>query len=383
MSLGLTKLLGALTVKSAIPLAAALQCRGVKYMPRDKDSLRGGLRPYYPPRDKLEPKKCPIKHDPAMATTRADMRDIFGPQDKLRKQGGRDQLTGRKKYDCRGGGLDRQFKQVMYNRVPIDTEGIVRYRVLQIQQCSVRWADLAVIAGPDLQYIVQPVGLKVGDVVEASRDTLGLLNPGCSYPLKMLPIGYQVHMVEKEPGSGGVMCRVSGSWCQIMEHSTKGEEGKTLLKLPGGKQVWLNDECLCTIGAIKETARAVEPLGSWRVARQRGRKPRRNKQRPWNWRKRTLCMRQDGKLAMRTVRYFLGRPRAGEEYWGPENYAQFRRQHGDRKPEYFIKKLRQMDKETLKYVRRQVYEPREEKQFQCSYETRTGQVDKYMWRDWR
>ena len=29
----------------------------------------------------------------------------------------------------------------------------------------------------------------MGDVIEASRTKLGSLNPGCAYPLKLLPVG--------------------------------------------------------------------------------------------------------------------------------------------------------------------------------------------------
>lgn len=377
MSLGLTKLLGALALR---PTAGLVQCRGVHYMPRDKETYRGTTKPFYPPHNARLQVKCPIKNDPAMAATRAAIRDIYGPQEKLRRTGGRDPETGKKKYDIRGGGDDRMLKQVMYNRVPMGHEGIVQHRVLQIQECPVRWADLAVIAGPDLQYIVQPVGLKVGDIVEASRDTLGVMTPGSSYPLHMLPIGYQVHMVESTPGEGGLMCRVAGSWCQITTHS---DNGKTLIKLPSGDSQWLDGQCMCTIGAVKLTARATEPLGSYKASRARGIKPRRDKQRPKNWRKRHLAMRQDGKMAKKTVRYFTGKPKAGEEDWTPERYANYRSQFGDRRPEVFIKKLKQGDQATIKYINRRTYEPREGKEFQCSYETRTGQVDKYMWREWR
>jgi len=372
MLLGLAKRFGSLSVH--------VQCRGVQYMPTDRETYRGTKTPYYPlPNPKVQT-KCPIKHDPAMATTRTALKDIFGPQDKLRKNGGRDPVTGRKKYDCRGGGDDRQLKHIMYNRVPLGTTGVIRHRVLQIQECPVRWADLAVIAGPDLQYIVQPVGLKVGDIVEASRDTLGLMTPGSSYPIKMLPIGYQVHSVEHNPGEGGKTCQVAGSWCQII---TQNDNNKTLVKLPSGDSQWLDGDCMCTIGAVKLTTRATQPLGSYKASRARGRKPRRDKQRPRNWRKRIQVMRQDGKLAVKTIRYYTGKPKQGEEYWTPEHYASYRAQHGDRRPEWHLRKLKRRDPATVKWARRKLYEPREGKEFQCSYETRTGQIDKYMWREWR
>ena len=50
---------------------------------------------------------------------------------------------------------------------------------------------------------------------------------------------------------------------------------------------------------------------------------------------------------------------AGEEDWTPERYANYRSQFGDRRPEVFIKKLKQGDPATIKYINRRTYEPRE------------------------
>ena len=47
-------------------------------MPRDKETYRGTTKPFYPPHNARLQVKCPIKNDPAMAATRAAIRDIYG-----------------------------------------------------------------------------------------------------------------------------------------------------------------------------------------------------------------------------------------------------------------------------------------------------------------
>ena len=44
-----------------------------------------------------------------------------GPQHKLKRTGGRDPETGKKMYMCRGGGVDKQEREVMTHRVPVST----------------------------------------------------------------------------------------------------------------------------------------------------------------------------------------------------------------------------------------------------------------------
>lgn len=373
----LSALFNQLTVSRCGP-AASLITREVHQVPRDPTKVfRGGPKFYMGPEPLLSHPHNPINTDPAMRTTRDDVKIIYGPQHKLKRTGGRDPETGKKMYMCRGGGVDKQEREVMTHRVPEDVSGVLKFKVIQIQECEVRNSDLALIAGPSIEYIIQPEGLNVGDVVEASRTQLGSLNPGNCYPLRLMPVGMIVHAVESAPGNGSHFALNSGTSCEVLHHTAT--KDKTLIRHPSGISQWLESDCMATIGRVKQTSRAIEPLGSWKAARAKGRKPRRNRQRHKHWRKRILVHRMDQKWAKRTSRYFDDRPWGGQENFVPELFERYRYQFGDRKPQYFIRRLRDKDPKVMKLIDTRKFEPREEKLYHCSYEHLTHQKTDVMW----
>jgi len=381
----LSSLIRNLSVSRCLNVSPVLS-RGLHYAPRDpKQVRRGGQKFYLPPEPKLIHQPSAEKADPAMKTTRDDVKLIFGPQSRKQRDGGRCPETGIKIYRRRGGGTEKQERHVNKHRLPDDAGvGTIKYRVLQIQECEIDNADLALVAGPDIAYIVQPEGLNVGDVIEASRTKLGSLNPGSAYPLKLLPIGLKVNSVEPTPGHGSHFAMSSGTCCEIMQHTL--EKDKTLVRLPSGISQWIDGDCVGTIGRVKQTARAVEILGSWKAARAKGRRPAANRQRAKHWKKRKLKHRMDQKWAKRVIRYLDDRPWAGQEHFVPETFERFRYHFGDRKPEYFIRRLKRKDPQILKHIDKRKFEPREEKLYQCSYEDFTGQKTEVMWAErqrWR
>lgn len=381
----LSSLLRNLSVTRCLNASQVLS-RNLHYAPRDPKQVRRGGRKYYlGPEPHVNSDPCPVKSDPAMATTRDDVKLIYGPQSKLKRTGGRCPETGIKIFRCRGGGTDKQERHINKHRVPEDAgTGTIKYRVLQIQECEVHNADLALVAGPDITYIVQPENLNVGDVIEASRTKLGSLTPGSSYPLKLLPVGLKVNSVEAVPGRGSSYAMKSGTFCEVMQHTL--DKDKTLIRLPSGISQWLDGECVATIGRVKQTARAVEILGSWKAARAKGRKPRSNRQRKKHWRKRKLKHRADQKWAKRVIRYLEDRPWAGQEHFVPEALERYRYYYGDRKPDYYIRMLKRKDPDIMKRIDKRKFEPREEKLYQCSWEDYTGQKTEVMWAErqrWR
>ena len=55
------------------------------------------------------------------------------------------------------------------------------------------------------RYILAPVGLKVGDIVESGPDAD--IKPGNALPLANIPVGTMVHNIELKPGRGGQLVR--------------------------------------------------------------------------------------------------------------------------------------------------------------------------------
>ena len=110
----------------------------------------------------------------------------------------------------RGGGHKRLYRVIDFKRNKIGVPG----KVVRIEYDPNRSARIALIACADgeKRYILSPVGLSVGDVVQ---DGLGSdVRPGNALPLSSIPLGTTIHNVELKPGKGGAIgteCRRRGS----------------------------------------------------------------------------------------------------------------------------------------------------------------------------
>jgi len=102
----------------------------------------------------------------------------------MRKGGGRNNY-GRITLRHRGGGHKRRFRLIDFKRDNFDVPG----KVMTIEYDPNRGARLALISfvDGDKRYILQPVGLKVGDTV-VSGDKVDI-KPGNCMPLKNIPLG--------------------------------------------------------------------------------------------------------------------------------------------------------------------------------------------------
>ena len=89
-------------------------------------------------------------------------------------------------------------------------------KVSTIEYDPNRSARIALVkyADGEKRYILQPLGLKVGDTLVAG-DVVDIL-PGNALPLKNIPQGTMVHNVELKPGRGGQMARSAGAAVQVV-----------------------------------------------------------------------------------------------------------------------------------------------------------------------
>ena len=116
----------------------------------------------------------------------------------LPKSGGRNN-RGRVTSWQRGGGHKRTYRIIDFKRDKRDVPG----RVSTVEYDPNRSARIALVtyADGEKRYIIQPVGVAVGDTVIAG-DHVDIL-PGNALPLKNIPLGTQLHNVELRPGKGG------------------------------------------------------------------------------------------------------------------------------------------------------------------------------------
>ena len=94
------------------------------------------------------------------------------------------------------------------------------------------------------RYILAPVGLKVGDKIEAGASAD--IKVGNALPLSAIPTGTMIHNVELYPGRGGQLARAAGNAAQLMA-----KEGVyALLRLPSGELRNVSAQCMATVGTV-------------------------------------------------------------------------------------------------------------------------------------
>jgi len=159
----------------------------------------------------------------------------------LRKSGGRNN-RGRMTIRHRGGGHKRLYRVIDFQR---DKEGVPA-TVAAIEYDPNRSARIALLQYADgaKRYILAPVGLGVGDRVEAGPKAD--IKPGNSLPLASIPLGTMIHNVELREGRGGQLGRSAGATIQLMAK----EGDYALLKLPSGELRRVRLGCRATIGQV-------------------------------------------------------------------------------------------------------------------------------------
>ena len=162
----------------------------------------------------------------------------------LKKNSGRNSY-GRITVRHRGGGVRTKYRIIDFKRDKFD----VPAEVVSIEYDPNRSAFIALLKYQDgeKRYILQPVGLKVGDTVIAG--TTADIKPGNALPLANIPVGTVVHNVELYPGRGGQLARAAGNSAQLMAK----EGGKALLRLPSTELRYVPVDCMATIGQVGNT----------------------------------------------------------------------------------------------------------------------------------
>jgi large subunit ribosomal protein L2 len=131
---------------------------------------------------------------------------------------------------------------------------------------SARIALLHYVDG-EKRYILAPVGLKVGDRVQAGPEAD--IRVGNALPLKNIPTGTTIHNIELERGRGGQMVRGAGVGAQLM--AKEGDYAQ--VRLPSGEQRRVHILCMATIGQVGNTDHENRKLGKAGRSRHLGRRP--------------------------------------------------------------------------------------------------------------
>jgi large subunit ribosomal protein L2 len=182
----------------------------------------------------------------------------------LERSGGRNN-RGEVTSWWRGGGHKRNYRIIDFKRDKIGIPG----KVSTVEYDPNRSARIALVtyADGEKRYILQPLGLKVGDPVLAG-DAVDIL-PGNCLPLKSIPLGTVIHNVELKPGKGGQIARSAGSSVQLVAR----EGAYASVKMPSGEIRLINVECRATIGQVGNIDHENVSIGKAGRSRWRGRRP--------------------------------------------------------------------------------------------------------------
>jgi len=159
----------------------------------------------------------------------------------LNKSGGRNSY-GRITVRHRGGGTKQKYRIIDFKR---NKDGIPA-KVAAIEYDPNRTARIALLHYVDgeKRYILAPLGLKPGDIVESGENAD--IKTGNTLKLANIPVGTMVHNIELKPGKGGQLVRAAGSAAQLM--AKEGDYAQ--VRLPSGEVRMISINCKATIGQL-------------------------------------------------------------------------------------------------------------------------------------
>ncbi|MBN1763817.1 MAG: 50S ribosomal protein L2 [Sedimentisphaerales bacterium] len=183
---------------------------------------------------------------------------------RIKKSGGRNH-SGKTTVRFRGGGARRLYRIIDFKR---NKDGISA-TVEAIEYDPNRTCHIALLRYSDgeKRYILAPLGLKVGEVIESGPNVEP--KTGNTLPLSSIPVGLEIHNIEMNVGQGGKMVRTAGAVARLAAR-----EGKMAqIILPSGEMRMVQAACRATIGQLGNMDHQHVKIGKAGRKRHMGRKP--------------------------------------------------------------------------------------------------------------
>ena len=181
-----------------------------------------------------------------------------------RKTGGRNN-QGKISVRHIGGGNRIKYRVIDFKR---NRDGIPA-TVKSIQYDPNRSANIALLhyADGEKKYILAPLGLNVGDVLESGEHAD--IKVGNALPLSAIPVGTMIHNIELQPGNGGIIARAAGNAAQLMA-----KEGKyAIVRMPSGEMRYVLINCRATVGQVGNLDHEIVRVGKAGKTRHMGVRP--------------------------------------------------------------------------------------------------------------
>jgi large subunit ribosomal protein L2 len=182
----------------------------------------------------------------------------------LKKKGGRNN-TGMIMVRHHGGGHKRFLRIIDWKREKFG----VPAKVLTIEYDPNRSSRICLVeyADGEKRYIVQPVGLKVGETIMSGPEAE--IKNGNALPLSDLPVGTFIHNIEMVAGKGAQLVRSAGASAQLL--AKEGDYAQ--IRMPSSEIRMIGVKCLATIGQVGNIEHENITLGSAGRSRHMGIRP--------------------------------------------------------------------------------------------------------------
>lgn len=183
---------------------------------------------------------------------------------RIKKNGGRNH-HGVTTTRFRGGGARRIYRIIDFKR----NKDSVPAKVATVEYDPNRNCFISLLHYNDgeKRYILAPLGIKVGDVIESGASCEPKI--GNAMPLSSIPAGLEIHNVEMRAGQGGKLVRGAGNVARIVA-----KEGNWVtIILPSGEMRMIRKECRATIGRLSNPDFQNVRIGKAGRKRHMGRRP--------------------------------------------------------------------------------------------------------------
>lgn len=182
----------------------------------------------------------------------------------MKRSGGRNN-QGRMTTRNIGGGHKRRYRVIDFKR---NKAGKAEVMTVEYDPNRSAFISLLKYEDGEKRYIVAPVGIEVGQIVESGAG----VNPeiGNCMPLSEMPLGSIIHNIEMQPGKGAEICRSAGTNAQLLARDGK----YAVIKMPSGETRMILVTCIATIGTVSNPDHSLVRLGKAGRNRWLGRRPR-------------------------------------------------------------------------------------------------------------
>ena len=214
---------------------------------------------------KLRPTSPGTRHQVRVVAKGLHKGEPYAPLLEVQKSTGGRNAHGHMTTRHKGGGHKHHYRLIDFKRDKDSVPGTVE----RLEYDPNRSAHIALVLYKDgeRRYIIAPRGLAAGDHVQSGVDAP--IKPGCSLPLRNIPIGSTIHCVELRPGKGAQLARSAGAGVQLV--AREGEYAT--IRLRSGEMRKVFAECRATIGEVSNNEHNLRQYGKAGAKRWKGIRP--------------------------------------------------------------------------------------------------------------